>query len=189
MGPFGLLKKVVEAFELLQIQYLVTGSMASIAFGEPRLTNGIDIVAAIEGKHITGILNAFPSPEFYASEEAIKDALRHQRQFNIIHPSSGLKIDVILKKDTQFDHSRFNRIRRIKPAESYQSDFASPEDVIIKKMEYYKEGSSEKHLRDITGIVKISGDILDYQYIAEWAKRLGLTEIWEAIQRRLQEKS
>jgi hypothetical protein len=189
MGLFELLQKVVEVFERLQIQYLVTGAIASIAYGEPRLTNDIDIVAAIEENHITGVLKAFPSPEFYVSEEAMKGAFRHQRQFNIIHPSSGLKIDVIIKKDTQFDHSRFSRIRRIQPAESYQANFASPEDVIIKKMEYYKEGSSEKHLRDITGIVKISGDILDYKYIAEWAKRLDLTEIWDAIRKRLNEKS
>ncbi len=62
----------------------------------------------------------------------------------------------------------------------------NPEDVIIKKMDFYKQGSSEKHLRDITGILKISGDAVDKAYIAEWAKSLGLTEIWNAILRRLE---
>lgn len=93
----------------------------------------------------------------------------------------------MIKKDTPFDQSRFNRIRKIQPAESYQANFASPEDVIIKKMEYYKEGSSEKHLRDITGIMKVSKGI-DFTYIDYWAQRLDLTEIWDAIQRRLYEK-
>lgn len=187
MGPFELLQKVVEVFECLRIQYLVTGAIASIAYGEPRLTNDIDIVAAVEESHISGILTAFPIPEFYVNEEAVRDAIRHQGQFNIIHPSSGLKIDVMIKKDTPFDQSRFNRIRKIQPAESYQANFASPEDVIIKKMEYYKEGSSEKHLRDITGIMKVSKGI-DFTYIDYWAQRLDLTEIWDAIQRRLYEK-
>lgn len=68
------------------------------------------------------------------------------------------------------------------------ADFATPEDVIIKKMDFYKEGGSEKHLRDITGILKISGDIIDYSYISEWVKRLGLTDIWNAVQKRLKEK-
>jgi hypothetical protein len=54
-------------------------------------------------------------------------------------------------------------------------------------MEFYKAGGSEKHLRDITGIIKISGDELDMQYIAEWAERLGLTEIWGAVKNRLAE--
>ncbi len=66
--------------------------------------------------------------------------------------------------------------------------FASPEDVIIKKMEFYREGGSEKHLRDITGILKISGEEVDMRYIEEWAGRLGLVDIWEAIKNRVGEK-
>jgi hypothetical protein len=189
MELFELLQKVAEVFERNQIQYLVTGAIASVAYGEPRLTNDIDIVAAIKKEHIPNLLEAFPPDEFYASEEAIKDAIRHQGQFNIIHPSSGLKVDVIIRKDTEFDRSRFSRIRRIQPAESYQANFASPEDVIIKKMEYYKEGGSEKHLRDITGILKVGGEEIDRAYIDRWAQRLDLIEIWEAVQRRLLEKS
>ena len=187
MEPFELLQRVVGAFERLQIEYFVTGAIASIAYGEPRLTNDIDIVAAVKGNHITGILKAFPPPDFYVSEEAMTEAIQNQGQFNIIHPSSGLKVDIIIRKDTEFDRSRFSRIRRIYPAESYQANFASPEDVIIKKMEYYKEGGSEKHLRDITGILKVSGQELDHPYIDHWARRLGLVEIWNAIQERLRE--
>lgn len=187
MVLFELLQKVVEVFERLQIQYFVTGAIASAAYGEPRLTNDIDIVAGMREEHISGLLEAFPLHDFYVSEEAITDAIQHQGQFNIIYSSSGLKVDVIIRKDTEFDRSRFSRIRRIQPAESYQANFASPEDVIIKKMEYYKEGASEKHLRDITGIIKISGETLDRDYIAYWAGQLGLTEIWDAIQRRLTE--
>jgi len=97
-------------------------------------------------------------------------------------------VDIIIKQDTPFDSSRFSRVRRIYPAETYQANFAAPEDVIIKKMEYYKEGGSEKHLRDIAGILKISGQMVDREYIVEWAGHLGLTEIWDAIERRLDER-
>lgn len=54
-------------------------------------------------------------------------------------------------------------------------------------MEFYKEGASEKHLRDITGILKISGDIIDIDYITQWADRLDLREIWNAVLRRVKE--
>jgi hypothetical protein len=188
MGPFELLKKVVETFESLDIPYLVTGSVASMAYGEPRLTNDIDIVASIKESHIAGLLEAFPDSEYYISEDDIREAIVRQWQFNIVHPSSGLKVDVIVKKDSAFDDSRFSRIQRIFPAESYQANFASPEDVIIKKMEFYKEGGSEKHLRDITGILKISGGAIDREYVSDWAKRLELTEIWKAVLRRIKEK-
>jgi glutamine synthetase len=56
-----------------------------------------------------------------------------------------------------------------------------PEDVIIKKMEYYREGGSEKYLRDIRGILSVSGEGLDVSYVERWAARKGLTEIWRAI--------
>lgn len=98
MGPFELLEKVAEVFERLQIPYLVTGSVAAMAYGEPRLTNDIDIVAAIDEQHIGGLLTAFPADEFYISEDMVREAIYHHGQFNIIHPASGLKVDVIIKK-------------------------------------------------------------------------------------------
>ena len=188
MGLFELLKKIVDVLEDLHIPYIVTGSVAAMAYGEPRFTNDIDIVAAIDEKHIIGLIKALPDEEFYISEDMIKDAIHHGGQFNIIHPASGLKVDVIIKQDTPFDNSRFKRLKRIYPAESYQANFAAPEDIIIKKMEYYREGGSEKHLRDITGIMKISEDLIDRDYICQWAKHLGLKEIWDVIQKRLEEK-
>ena len=188
MGLFELLQKVVSVLERLGIPYLITGSVAAMAFGEPRLTNDIDIVAAIDEKHVRDFLMSFPPDEFYISEETVREAILRQEQFNIIHPESGIKIDVIIKQDTPFDDSRFKRLHRIYPAESYQANFAAPEDVIIKKMEYYKAGGSEKHLRDIAGILKISGEIVDWDYITKWAKHLDLTEVWDAIREKLGRK-
>lgn len=140
MELFELLHKFVETFERLKIPYLVTGSVASMAYGEPRLTNDIDVVAGIDECHVAGLLAAFPLDEFYISDEMLRRAIRQRGQLNIIHPASGLKVDVMIRQDTPFDRSRFGRIRRISAAESFQANFASPEDVIIKKMEYYREG-------------------------------------------------
>jgi hypothetical protein len=123
MGPYELLELIVLVFERLHIPYLVTGSVAAMAYGEPRLTNGIDIVASIEETHISRLIEAFPSSEYYVSDEMILEAIEHQGQFNIIHPSSGLKVNVIIRRNTPFDASRFSRLRRIHPAESYEANF------------------------------------------------------------------
>jgi len=187
MGPYELLERVVLVLDRLHIPYLVTGSVAAMAYGEPRLTNDIDIVAAVEERHIPGLIEAFPPEQYYISEDMIREAVRRRGQFNIIHPALGLKVDIIIRCETPFDRSRFSRVRRIRPSEFYEANFAAPEDVIIKKLEYYRAGGSEKHLRDITGILKISGDEVDRGYVSEWAQRLGLMEIWEAIRRRLGE--
>ena len=188
MGPYELLERLVVAFQRLNIPYLVTGSVAAMAYGEPRLTNDIDVVADIQEDSIEDFMALFPYDEFYISEEAVRQAIGDRGQFNIIHPESGLKVDVIIRKDTPFDRSRFSRARRIRPAETYEARFAAPEDVIIKKLEYYKEGGSEKHLRDIAGILRISPTEVDTAYIQEWADRLGLRQIWDAVVQRVQEE-
>jgi len=188
MELYELLALVVETFTRLGIPYLVTGSVASMAYGEPRLTNDIDVVAGIREEHVPGLLAAFPADAFYRSAEAIQEAIRKQGQFNIIHPGSGLKVDVIIRKETPFDRSRFARARAIRPAESYEATFAAAEDVIIKKMEYYREGGLDKHLRDITGILKVSAQEIDEAYIVEWTERLGLRPIWEMIKRRVADR-
>jgi len=187
MGLQELLKHLINTFESLSIKYFVTGAMASIFYGEPRFTNDIDVVADIREEHIPGLLKFFSEDEFYLSEDAIRDAIRHKYQFNIIHPSAGLKIDIIIHKEDDFDNSRFKRIKRITPFEEIEAHFSSPEDVIIMKMKYYKEGESAKHIRDILSILKISGNIIDKDYINHWAEKLNLLAIWNDILSKLEE--
>lgn len=187
MEPFELLKFVADVCNRLRIPYLTVGSMATIAFGETRYTNDIDIVLDMKPEHIDDFCRAFSSPEFYLSRPAVESAVRKRFQFNIIHTTSALKVDCILPGDSAFDRSQLSRGVHKQVAEDFEAVFGSPEDVIIKKMEYYKIGQSVKHLRDIAGVLKISGASIDRDYITEWAARLGLTDIWNAIVARVDE--
>ena len=65
---------------------------------------------------------------------------------------------------------------------------SSPEDAIIKKMEYFREGGSEKHLRDITGVLKTSREEIDRAYVERWAATLNLSDLWQSILERMQDK-
>ncbi|MCD6580050.1 hypothetical protein J7L48_11310, partial [bacterium] len=103
----------------------------------------------------------------------------------IIHPYSGLKIDVIVCKKTDFNNGRFKRIRRFSAMENVKANFASPEDVIIMKMIYYKKGGSEKHLRDIANMLKISNEIIDRKYIEKWVNEFDLKDIWQIILKKI----
>jgi hypothetical protein len=69
----------------------------------------------------------------------------------------------------------------VHPAEDYEATFASPEDVILKKLQFYAAGGSDRHLRDIAGVLRISSAEIDRDYVAEWTDRLGLREIWDQI--------
>jgi len=52
----------------------------------------------------------------------------------------------------------------------------------LKKLEYYQEGESEKHLRDIASMFSCSGNKIDMNLIDEWAEKLGLAETWKDFQ-------
>lgn len=180
-----LLAFLAETFDDLDVRYLVTGSMATVFFGEPRFTNDIDVVLELDLAKVERFCQRFPAADFYLSEPAIREAVHHHSQFNIIHPTSGLKVDVMIPDDSPFNRSRLSRVVREKTSDDVEICFASPEDVIIKKMEYYRLGGSEKHLRDITGVLKVCGERVDRSYIDGWAERLDLAEIWQAITDRM----
>lgn len=179
-----LLRHTADHLDQLGLAYFVTGSMATIAYGEPRLTNDIDIVIDLPREQVDAFCAGFASDEFYVSLAAVAEAVRAKRQFNVIHPGAGFKIDFMLLTDSDFDQSRRQRRRPISLLPERTVPFASPEDVIVKKLAYYREGGSEKHLRDIAGVLRTRRVAVDRAYIQDWAQRLGLADIWELVQNR-----
>ena len=188
MEQSELLRFVVSVLERLNLPYFVTGSTVTIFYGEPRFTNDIDIVVDLPAGAVQEFCRQFPDGDFYVSQEAASDAVRRRSQFNIIQPGSGLKVDVIVPAPSEFNSTRFARARRVQVGEGWDASFSSPEDAILKKMEFFREGGSDKHLRDITGVLKTSGREIDSAYIDGWAATLGLTEIWRAILDRMRER-
>jgi len=96
MEQLDLLRYVARIIEDMGLRYFVTGSTATIFYGEPRFTNDIDVVVEISEQRIVEFCRRFPQDEFYVSEAAAREAAIKKGQFNIIHPASGLKVDVIV---------------------------------------------------------------------------------------------
>jgi hypothetical protein len=163
------------------LNYLVTGSTATIVYGDPRFTNDLDVVIELTLGTIDDFVAAFPEPEFYVSHSAAQKAVERPSQFNIVHPTSGLKIDVIVASDSEFDRERLSRARNLPVLEGRTVSFASPEDVILKKLMYFKEGRSAKHLTDIQGVLRRQGAKLDRHYIAQWSRRLEVSDVWQQV--------
>lgn len=136
--------------ERLAIPYMVTGSVASILYGEPRFTQDVDLVIDLNEGHASQIGKAFPQTEFYCPpEEVIRIEIARQRRghFNLIHHDTGFKADVYLMGDSEL-HRWAMPNRRLVKIGSEQLAVARPEYVILRKLEFYREGHSGKHLRD-----------------------------------------
>lgn len=188
MNQAELLQHAVRTLESLGIGYMVVGSLASGAYGEPRLTLDIDIVVALQPDQVDALCAAFPDDDFYVSREAARKAVASRQQFNVLHPTSGNKIDFMVARDDAWGRTQFAR-RHVIPILPGQPAYAArPEDIILAKMWYYHEGGSEKHLRDIAGILSVIGmerAEFDKDYIEEWSLKLGLSEIWQAVCNRI----
>jgi len=187
LHPHELMQRAANFFEAQGIPYRVVGSMASMAYGEPRFTNDVDIAAELKPGNVAELCAAFSAPEYYVSEAAVRDAVAKRFQFNILHPASGLKVDVMIPPDTEFARSEASRIRRITSEGEYSAWFGSPEDVLLNKLVYYQlsNGVSDKHLRDIAGMMKLLREKLDREYVTAWAARLGVVAEWELVRQRV----
>ena len=173
-----------ERLEKLGIPYMLTGSVAAMAYGEPRFTNDVDLVARLaptDGPD--SIVQGFPLKEFYCPPiEVIRAELDRQMRghFNLIHHRSGFKADVYLMGKDPLNQWGFDRRQRFE-FEGASVWLAPREYVIVKKLEYYREGGSEKHVSDIRGILKVSAGEVDVDVVARLATERGVAGEWESV--------
>ena len=181
MDQSDLLKLAIKNLQQLRVSYAIVGSFASSIWGESRLTQDIDIVVELKPEQAVLLCDSFPSPEFYVSQTAAQEAVARSGQFNVINPSSGNKIDFMVAGRTDWAVAQLQRSKQLSLFPDQVAQVAAPEDVIIGKLVYYREGGSEKHLRDIAGMLKFSGDMIDRAYVERFAKQLDVADIWEAV--------
>ncbi|MHC4124715.1 MAG: hypothetical protein ACYSSI_14155, partial [Planctomycetota bacterium] len=150
----------LEHLNKSNLPYMVTGSAASIIYGEPRMTHDIDIVLQLHAEDVQNFISLFSPEQFYCpAQEVIKTEIAKETKghFNLIHHETGFKADIYpTGKDELHEWAMTNR-RKVEIGQS-SIWIAPPEYVIVRKLQYYKEGGSEKHLRDINKMSRISGE-------------------------------
>jgi hypothetical protein len=149
------------------------------------MTRDIDIVIQLSAEQVQPLCAAFPTDNFYVSQVAAREAVQLGGQFNVIHPSSGNKVDFMVVGNSNWSAAQLSRRKQIQFDEFTRGYVAAPEDVILGKLLYLREGGSEKHVRDITGILKTHRDPLDLDYVSRIAAQLQASEIWQSIVRDL----
>jgi hypothetical protein len=85
-----------QRLNTLGVAYMVSGSVAVIIYGEPRLTHHEDLIVVLDREHIARLPDVFPPAEFYCppTDVIAVEAAREQRgHFNIIHHETGFKAD------------------------------------------------------------------------------------------------
>lgn len=168
----------------LGLPYMVSGSIAAIFYGEPRLTNDVDIVLFLPRDDAVRIAQAFPSDEFYCPPVDViqLEAARPLRgHFNLIHHDSGFKADIYLGAQDDLQAWGLARARTVTLGDD-RVILAPPEYVIVRKLQFYREGKSPKHLRDIQGILVGLGPDWSRDILERLVQTHGLAAEWTEAQ-------
>ena len=183
MRPDSLFLLFVAPLNAAGIEYMVTGSVASTMYGEPRLTHDIDLVVACNDRQLACLPAVFPEREYYCPpvEVMLLEARRASRgHFNVIHHESGFKADVYpVGRDPFLRWGLENTLALPLGEETIR--LAPPEYVIVKKLEYFREGRSAKHLDDIRHMLEQSGEIIDMERVRSFVARFGLDGEWRQV--------
>ena len=173
-----ILKSVTARLEGAGIPYMVTGSMAANFYTTPRMTRDIDLVIDLSEEDINRVVRLFRG-EYYVDRDMVQQAVRNRSMFNMIHNALVVKVDCVVRKDSDYRREEFARRRSVTIA-GQQVALVAPEDLILSKLDWAKESRSQLQLDDVRNLVR-SVQGLDLAYLNHWAERLGLTALYQEV--------
>lgn len=168
----------IAPLQRLGMDYMVTGGVAAVAYGDPRFTRGVDIVLALSRGEVGSFAEAFPEPDFYLPpREVLAEEMNRRKggHFNVIHRDTALRADVYLVGDDPFHRWALER-RRTLHVDTGELQLAPVEYVIVRKLEYFQASGSDRHLRDVAMMLAVSGDLIDPSALQAWSARLNVSQ-------------
>jgi hypothetical protein len=157
------------------IPFMISGSLASSFYGEPRATNDLDLIIDPDATRLDRFLDSLP-PQWYVSREAANSALAHRSMFNVIDAESAWKADLFIRKERPFSLKEFSRAIPVTILGS-KVLIVTPEDSVLTKLERSIESDAQRQYRDALCVAVLYRDALDQVYLKQWAKDLGLERI------------
>ncbi|MBL0169827.1 MAG: hypothetical protein IPP90_03710 [Gemmatimonadaceae bacterium] len=167
-----------------RIDYAVTGGLAAIVYGHPRLTLDVDLVIRLGATDTVTFASLWSPGEFYCppadviEEERARESHGH---FNVIHHDTAMRADVYLAgNDPLQEWALAHRVEREIQGETVR--FAPIEYVIVYKLRYAQMGGSDRHLRDIARMIEVNESDIDNAVLDGWIAHFGLAERWARAQ-------
>lgn len=173
IGEF--LRRLAFALESTGVPYMLTGSLASSLYGVPRSTNDIDFIVFPTRVQLTALLQFLKRLGLFVQDDQAFEALDKGSMFSVIDFQNSWKVDFIIRKERDFSINEFSR-RKTHEVEGIRLTLASPEDVIIAKLEWAKMGETQQQIIDAAGILRLQGHKLDMAYIEKWVETLCLQD-------------
>jgi hypothetical protein len=171
---------VVAILDRADVPYMLTGSLAAAYYAVPRATQDLDVVIEAERSGIERVVQGLRSAGLYVEQEAALEAQKVQGQFNAIDPSSGWKVDLIVRKDREYSQVEFGRRQQVRLLD-VEVSIASLEDVLISKLEWSEIGDSALQRADVLQLLQRRWGEIDHSYVDTWVGTLGLEDAWDKV--------
>jgi hypothetical protein len=172
LDQLAILKLVTSRLDAQDLPYMVTGSIASGHYGQPRMTRDIDIVIEAIPPDAEKLAMAL-GQEFLPDPDSFRAAISRRGFFNVIHRDAIVKVDFIVRKNDAYRRQEFERRRRVS-VDGHPLWLVAPEDLILSKLVWSKDTHSELQRRDVRALLKFQHDALDREYLHRWADALSV---------------
>ena len=165
LDHFEVAMRVCGVLDGIGASYVIGGSLAAAFAGEPRSTVDVDLAAALKARHVARLIEG-RAPEFYVPESALRNAVDARGSTNVVHQASQIKVDIFVAGGTPLDHQQARR-RSVEPRPGLVFYVYTPEDILLQKLRWFQKGAgvSDRQWRDIIGIIRTQGGLLDRPYL------------------------
>ncbi len=174
----AVLKEVTRRLNRAKISYMVTGSISANFYTVPRMTRDIDIVVELFDRDISRFIAIFQH-DFYLEPQTVREAVKGKGMFNLIQNDYVIKVDFVVRKDSEYRRMEFARRREI-TIEGQPINIVAPEDLILSKLFWARDSGSETQMLDVRNLLKTVKK-LNRPYLARWAKRLGIGSLYKKV--------
>ena len=166
----SVLGNFTKRLDKLGIEYMLVGSMALVHYAIPRATADIDVVVSIPPDKIDDFISEFET-DYYIPVRRAREAVRRHGMFNILNQQSILKIDCVMLKESEFEKNAFSRRKKVDYSGEFNVWIISKEDLILSKLNWAKNTTSERQMLDVASIIRNG---FDKEYVENWSKKLGV---------------
>jgi len=167
-----ILEIVVSRLDRKSMRYMITGSVAMNYYAEPRMTRDTDIVIELGREDAETIYNLF-CDDFYVNLDVIEQEIENKGIFSIIHFEEVVKIDFIIRKESEYRKLEFNRRKKVK-IDDIETYIVSIEDLILSKLFWARDSHSELQLNDVKNLLQ---EEVDMAYVEKWTKELEVVDL------------
>lgn len=175
--PIRVFHDFAGRMEKLNIEYMLTGSLAMFQYSIYRMTADIDIVLEIQSRHSQLLIQSL-EPDYYVPHNSMIRAIASERMFNVLHQETSFKVDCVIRQSTPFQKNAFDRRQNI-DFHGKKVFIITLEDLIVAKLLWSADSRSEKQLTDVKNLMR---NALDDSYIESWITKLGVKDAYDQCQ-------